>query len=64
MVFDRLNRAGWHLTVAPTVGLMDFIVCFLAGMSDNWGLWMSGVMVMTGIILLLITRISDYDMGL
>ena len=30
----------------------------------NWGLWMSGMMVMIGIILLLIARIFDYGMGL
>lgn len=28
------------------------------------GLWMSGMMVMIGIILLLIARIFDYGMGL
>ncbi|TCD98390.1 hypothetical protein [Bifidobacterium longum] len=64
MVSDRLNRAGWYLIVAPIVGLVNFIVCFLAGTGGNWGLWMSGMMVMIGIILLLIARIFDYGMGL
>ena len=64
MVSDRLNRAGWYLSVAPIVGLVNFIVCFLAGTGGNWGLWMSGMMVMIGIILLLIARIFDYGMGL
>ena len=56
MVSDRLNRAGWYLIVAPIVGLVNFIVCFLAGTGGNWGLWMSGMMVMIGIILLLIAH--------
>lgn len=64
MVSDRLNRAGWYLIVAPIVGLVNFIVCFLAGTGGNWVLWMSGMMVMIGIILLLIARIFDYGMGL
>lgn len=64
MVSDRLNRAGWYLIVAPIVGLVNFIVCFLAGTGGNWVLWMSGMMVMIGIILLMIARIFDYGMGL
>lgn len=64
MASDRLNRAGWYLIVAPIVGLVNFIVCFLAGTGGNWVLWMSGMMVMIGIILLLIARIFDYGMGL
>ena len=35
MVSDRLNRAGWYLIVAPIVGLVNFIVCFLAGTGGN-----------------------------
>ena len=46
------------------MGLVNFIVCFLAGTGGNWGLWISGMMVMIGIILLLIARIFDYGMGL
>ncbi|MBT1170756.1 hypothetical protein [Bifidobacterium sp. SO4] len=64
VIAERLSRMGWYLIAAPVVALVNYIVCSIAGASGSASLWMSGLLVMIGIMLLLLARIFDYGMSL
>ncbi|PWG64158.1 hypothetical protein DF196_09435 [Bifidobacterium callitrichidarum] len=64
VIAERLSRMGWYLIAAPVVALVNYIVCSIAGASGSASLWMSGLLVMIGIMLLLLVRIFDYGMSL
>lgn len=64
VISERLSRMGWYLIAAPVVAFVNYIVCAVAGASGSASLWMSGLLVMVGIMLLLLSRIFDYGMSL
>lgn len=63
-ISERLARMGWYLIAAPVVALVNYVICMLAGASGSATLWLSGLLVMIGIMLLLLARIFDYGMSL
>ncbi|RSX53060.1 hypothetical protein D2E25_1033 [Bifidobacterium goeldii] len=63
-VSERMSRAGWCLIAAPAAALLDWLFCTIFAKGGSWNLWMSGLLVMTGIILLMIARIFEYGMTL
>ncbi|NMM98758.1 hypothetical protein [Bifidobacterium olomucense] len=64
VISERLSRMGWYLIAVPVVALTNYIVCTLVGASGSAGIWLSGLLVMIGIMLLLLSRIFDYGMSL
>ncbi|PJM78848.1 hypothetical protein [Bifidobacterium scaligerum] len=64
VISERLSHMGWYLIATPVVALANYIVCTLAGASGSAGVWLSGLLVMIGIMLLLLSRIFDYGMSL